>query len=123
METIKSELEQMATKYANLYLGRIEGYTDHFETLKKLFLKSAEETFNLIYSSKTIEEKSKIVNQILQDNWHVVVGLDPTNKTDWYLGDIPDDEAEAYMLFCGVFEIINRTYKAKFNRDLITFKN
>ncbi len=39
------------------------------------------------------------------------------------MGDIPDDEAEAYKLFSGVLDVMNRTYKAKFNRALITLKN
>lgn len=67
-----------------------------------------------------MEEKLKAVHQILQDDWYVVVCLDPSQQRGWYMGDIPDDEAEAYRLFCGVFEMINRTYKAKFNKDLIT---
>ncbi len=39
MDTIKSNLEQKAADYANVYLGRIEEHTDHFETLKSYFLK------------------------------------------------------------------------------------
>jgi len=74
-------------------------------------------------NSNLDEEKSEVVHQILRDNWYVVVSLDPTKQQGWYLGDIPDDETEAYKLFSGVFDIINRTYKAKFNRDLITLKN
>lgn len=35
-------LEELATDCVNHYLGRIEGYTDHFETLRKVFLKGAE---------------------------------------------------------------------------------
>ena len=123
METIKSNLEQKAADYANVYLGRIEEHTDHFETLKKLFLKGAEEAFSLVCSSQNIEEKSEVVHQILQDNWYVVVSLDPTKRQGWYLGDIPDNETEAYKLFSGVLDIINRTYKTKFNRDLIKLKN
>lgn len=123
METIKSNLEQKAADYANVYLGRIEGHTDHFETLKKLFLKGAEEAFNLVCSSKNIEEKADIVHKILQDNWYVVVSLDTPKQQGWYLGDVPDDETEAYKLYSGVLDIINRTYKAKFNRDLITLRN
>ena len=123
MDTIKSNLEQRAADYANVYLGRIEEHTDHFETLKKLFLKGAEEAFSLVCSSQNIEEKSEVVHQILQDNWYVVVSLDPTKRQGWYLGDIPDNETEAYKLFSGVLDIINRTYKTKFNRDLIKLKN
>ena len=123
MDTIKSNLEQKAADYANVYLGRIEEHTDHFETLKKLFLKGAEEAFSLVCSSQNIEEKSEVVHQILQDNWYVVVSLDPTKRQGWYLGDIPDNETEAYKLFSGVLDIINRTYKTKFNRDLIKLKN
>lgn len=123
MDTIKSNLEQKAADYANVYLGRIEERTDHFETLKKLFLKGAEEAFSLVCSSQNIEEKSEVVHQILQDNWYVVVSLDPTKRQGWYLGDIPDNETEAYKLFSGVLDIINRTYKTKFNRDLIKLKN
>lgn len=122
METIKSDLEQKAAECANVYLGRIEGHTDHFETLKKIFLKGAEEAFNLVCSSKNIEEKADVIHQILRDDWYVVVSLDPTNQCGWYLGDIPDDETEAYKLFSGVLDIINRTYKAKFNRDLIALR-
>ncbi|WP_304731507.1 hypothetical protein, partial [Paramuribaculum intestinale] len=114
---------QKAADYANVYLGRIEEHTDHFETLKKLFLKGAEEAFSLVCSSQNIEEKSEVVHQILQDNWYVVVSLDPTKRQGWYLGDIPDNETEAYKLFSGVLDIINRTYKTKFNRDLIKLKN
>lgn len=123
MDTIKSNLEQKAADYANVYLGRIEEHTDHFETLKKLFLKGAEEAFSLVCSSQNIEEKSEVVHQILQDNWYVVVSLDPTKRQGWYLGDIPDNETEAYKLFSGVLDIINRKYKTKFNRDLIKLKN
>ena len=123
MDTIKSNLEQKAADYANVYLGRIEEHSDHFETLKKLFLKGAEEAFSLVCSSQNIEEKSEVVHQILQDNWYVVVSLDPTKRQGWYLGDIPDNETEAYKLFSGVLDIINRTYKTKFNRDLIKLKN
>lgn len=123
MDTIKSNLEQKAADYANVYLDRIEEHTDHFETLKKLFLKGAEEAFSLVCSSQNIEEKSEVVHQILQDNWYVVVSLDPTKRQGWYLGDIPDNETEAYKLFSGVLDIINRTYKTKFNRDLIKLKN
>ncbi len=123
MDTIKSNLEQKAADYANVYLGRIEEHTDHFETLKKLFLKGVEEAFSLVCSSQNIEEKSEVVHQILQDNWYVVVSLDPTKRQGWYLGDIPDNETEAYKLFSGVLDIINRTYKTKFNRDLIKLKN
>lgn len=123
MDTIKSNLEQKAADYANVYLGRIEEHTDHFETLKKLFLKGAEEAFSLVCSSQNIEEKSEVVHQILQDNWYVVVSLDPTKRQGWYLGYIPDNETEAYKLFSGVLDIINRTYKTKFNRDLIKLKN
>ncbi|WP_286338765.1 hypothetical protein [Bacteroides caecimuris] len=123
MDTIKSNLEQKAADYANVYLGRIEEHNDHFETLKKLFLKGAEEAFSLVCSSQNIEEKSEVVHQILQDNWYVVVSLDPTKRQGWYLGDIPDNETEAYKLFSGVLDIINRTYKTKFNRDLIKLKN
>ena len=123
MDTIKSNLEQKAADYANVYLGRIEEHTDHFETLKKLFLKGVEEAFSLVCSSQNIEEKSEVVHQILQDNWYVVVSLDPTKRQGWYLGDIPDNETEAYKLFSGVLDIINRTYKTKFNRDLIRLKN
>lgn len=123
MDTIKSNLEQKAADYANVYLGRIEEHTDHFETLKKLFLKGAEEAFSLVCSSQNIEEKSEVVHQILQDNWYVVVSLDPTKRQGWYLGDIPDNETEAYKLFSGFLDIINRTYKTKFNRDLIKLKN
>lgn len=123
MDTIKSNLEQKAADYANVYLGRIEEHTDHFETLKKLFLKGAEEAFSLVCSSQNIEEKSEVVHQILQDNWYVMVSLDPTKRQGWYLGDIPDNETEAYKLFSGVLDIINRTYKTKFNRDLIKLKN
>ena len=123
MDTIKSNLEQKAADYANVYLGRIEEHTDHFETLNKLFLKGAEEAFSLVCSSQNIEEKSEVVHQILQDNWYVVVSLDPTKRQGWYLGDIPDNETEAYKLFSGVLDIINRTYKTKFNRDLIKLKN
>ena len=123
MDTIKSNLEQKAADYANVYLGRIEEHTDHFETLKKLFLKGAEEAFSLVCSSQNIEEKSEVVHQILQDNWYVVVSLDPTKRQGWYLGDIPDNETEAYKLFSGVLDIINSLYKTKFNRDLIKLKN
>lgn len=123
MDTIKSNLEHKAADYANVYLGRIEEHTDHFETLKKLFLKGVEEAFSLVCSSQNIEEKSEVVHQILQDNWYVVVSLDPTKRQGWYLGDIPDNETEAYKLFSGVLDIINRTYKTKFNRDLIKLKN
>lgn len=123
MDTIKSNLEQKAADYTNVYLGRIEEHTDHFETLKKLFLKGVEEAFSLVCSSQNIEEKSEVVHQILQDNWYVVVSLDPTKRQGWYLGDIPDNETEAYKLFSGVLDIINRTYKTKFNRDLIKLKN
>ncbi len=70
-----------------------------------------------------MEEKLKAVHQILQDDWYVVVCLDPTQQRGWYMGDIPDDEAEAYKLFSGVLDVMNRTYKAKFNRALITLKN
>ncbi len=70
-----------------------------------------------------MEEKLKAVHQILQDNWYVVVCLDPSQQRGWYMGDIPDDETEAYKLFSGVLDIINRTYKAKFNKDLITSIN
>ena len=113
MDTIKSNLEQKAAEDANVYLGRIEEHTDHFVTLKKLFLKGAEEAFSLVCSSQNIEEKSEVVHQILQDNWYVVVSLDPTKRQGWYLGDIPDNETEAYKLFSGVLDIINRTYKVK----------
>ncbi len=70
-----------------------------------------------------MEEKLKAVHQILRGNWYVAVTLDPPKQQGWYLGDIPDDEAEAYKLFSGVLDIINRTYKAKFNKDLITSRN
>lgn len=36
-------IEQLATDCANHYLGRIEGHTDHFETLRKVFLKGYEQ--------------------------------------------------------------------------------
>lgn len=70
-----------------------------------------------------MEEKLKAVHQILQGDWYAVICLDPTQQRGWYMGFIPDDEAEAYRLFCGVCDMINRTYKEKFNRDLITFNN
>ncbi len=70
-----------------------------------------------------MEEKLKAVHQILQDDWYVVVCLDPTQQRGWYMGDIPDDDAEAYRLCCGVCDMIKRAYNEKFSRDLITFNN
>lgn len=39
-------IEQHASDCANLYLGRVESHTDHFETLRTVFLKGAETTIS-----------------------------------------------------------------------------
>lgn len=69
-----------------------------------------------------MEEKFKAVDKILQDDWYVTVVLDVDKHQGYYLGDIPEDEETAQRFFYGVLEVLNRTYKSKFNKDLIKLK-
>lgn len=70
-----------------------------------------------------MKEKFEAVHKILQDDWYVTVVLDVDKNQGYYMGDIPEDEETARRFFYGVLDVINRTYKSKFHKDLIRGMN
>lgn len=70
-----------------------------------------------------MNEKFEAIRQIFQEEWYMTVVLDVDKKQGYYMGDIPEDEETAHQFFGAVLDVLNRTYKSKFNKDLINIKS